>query len=115
MAILLVKTVKSKFDGKTVFSKLNFKSAFNWIELDKVSRKHLVFKAGNRLFCNKRINLHAVPLSAQLGGALRSKASYYHFCRVGLEKPARTSTQKAREHEFHFRVYGSSTLINQGS
>ena len=60
-----VETIKTKFNGKTVFSKLDFKSAFNQIEVDEESRKFLVFRAGNRLFCYKRMTMGLLPASGE--------------------------------------------------
>ena len=60
-----VETIKTKFNNKTVFSKMDFKSAFHQIEVDEESRKFLVFGAGNRLLRYKRMTMGLLPASGE--------------------------------------------------
>ena len=60
-----VETIKTKFKDKTVFSKLDFKSAFNQIEVEEDSRKFLVFRVDNRLFRYKRMTMGLLPASGE--------------------------------------------------
>ena len=60
-----IETIKTKFSNKTVFSKIDFKSAFHQIEVDEESRKFLVFRVGDRLLRYKRMTMGLLPASGE--------------------------------------------------
>ena len=65
-----VETLKSRFRGKTVFSKIDFKSAFSQIEISEESRKFLVFRIGRELFRYKRLTPGLMPASGEFMDAV---------------------------------------------
>ena len=53
------------FNGKSVFSKLDLKTAFHQLELDSESRPLTVFRAGDRLMPYKRLTMGTLPTSGE--------------------------------------------------
>ena len=62
--------IKAQLAGNTVFSKLDFKSAFNQLILEEESRKLTTFYAGKRLMRFKRLTMGSTPASGELTKAL---------------------------------------------
>ena len=62
--------IKSKIAGSTVFSKLDFKSAFWQIDLEESSRYLTVFHANNKLYRYKRLTMGLKPSQGELNAAL---------------------------------------------
>ena len=65
-----VETLKSRFKGKTVFTKIDFKSAFSQIEIAEESRKFLVFRIGRELYRYKRLAQGLMPASGEFMDAI---------------------------------------------
>lgn len=65
-----VEEIKAKLSGCTVFSKLDFKSAFHQLLLDEESRVLTVFHAGQRLMRYRKLTMGAKPASGELTKAL---------------------------------------------
>ena len=63
--------IKAKLAGCKVFSKMDFKSAFWQMELEKESRKLTVFHANNKLYRYKRLSMGIKPAQGELNSALR--------------------------------------------
>ena len=63
--------ISSKLAGYTVYSKLDFKSAFFQLELDEQSRQLTVFHANGELMRYKRLTMGTAPASGELNKALR--------------------------------------------
>ena len=63
--------IRRKFAGCKIFSKLDFKSAFYQIELDKDSRYMTVFPHNAKLKRFTRLTMGAKPASGELNKALR--------------------------------------------
>ena len=63
--------IRSEFAGYTVFSKLDFKSAFHQLRLDEPSKLLTVFHAGDKLMRYKRLTMGSTPASGELTQALR--------------------------------------------
>ena len=59
------------FNGKSVYSKLDLKTAFHQLELDQESRPLTVFRAGDRLMHYKRLAMGMLPASGELNQRLR--------------------------------------------
>jgi len=59
------------FNGKSVFSKLDLKTAFHQLELDSESRPLTVFRAGDRLMHYKHLTMGTLPASGELNQRLR--------------------------------------------
>ena len=66
-----VEDVLPMFNGKSVFSKLDPKTAFHHLELDSESRPLTVFRAGDRLMRYKRLTMGTLPASGELNQRLR--------------------------------------------
>ena len=63
--------ISSQLSGYTVFSKLDFRSAFHQLEIDEESRALTVFHANGRLMRYKRLTMGTAPASGELNKALR--------------------------------------------
>ena len=63
--------ISSQLSGYTVFSKLDFRSAFHQLEIDEESRALTVFHANGRLMRYKRLTMGTTPASGELNKALR--------------------------------------------
>ena len=63
--------ISSQLSGYTVFSKLDFRSAFHQLEIDEESRPLTVFHANGRLMRYKRLTMGTAPASGELNKALR--------------------------------------------
>ena len=63
--------ISSQLAGYTVFSKLDFRSAFHQLEIDEESRPLTVFHANGRLMRYKRLTMGTAPASGELNKALR--------------------------------------------
>ena len=59
------------FTGKSIFSKLDLKTAFHQLELSEDSRILTVFRAGDRLMRYKRLIMGTLPASGELNSRLR--------------------------------------------
>ena len=66
-----VEDVLPMCNGKSVFSKLDLKTAFHQLELDSESRPLTVFRAGDRLMRYKRLTMGTLPASDELNQRLR--------------------------------------------
>ena len=66
-----VEDIMPMFNGKSVFSKLDLKTAFHQLELDQESRPLTVFRAGDRLMRYKRLAMGTLPASGELNQRLR--------------------------------------------
>ena len=60
------------FTGKSIFSKLDLKTAFHQLELSEDSRILTVFRAGDRLMRYKRLTMGTLPASGELNSKLHS-------------------------------------------
>ena len=69
--IMRPEEIKSQLADYEIFSKLDFKSAFHQLSLEKESRMLTVFHAGNRLMRYTRLTMGATPASGELSTALR--------------------------------------------
>ena len=58
------------FTGKSIFSKLNLKTAFHQIELSEDSQILTVYRAGDRLMRYKRLPMGTLPASGELNSRL---------------------------------------------
>lgn len=63
--------ISSQLAGYTVFSKLDFKSAFHQLEIEEESRILTVFHGNGRLMRYKRLTMGTTPASGELNKALR--------------------------------------------
>ena len=63
--------ISSQLAGYTIFSKLDFASAFHQLEIDEESRILTVFHANGRLMRYKRLTMGTAPASGELNKALR--------------------------------------------
>ena len=68
--------IKSKLAGCTLFSKMEFKSAFWQIELEDSSRYVTVFHANDKLYRYKRLTMGIKPAQGELNVALKSIFMY---------------------------------------
>ena len=59
------------FPGKSIFSKLDLKTAFHQLELSEDSRILTVFRAGDHLMRYKRLTMGTLPTSGELNSRLR--------------------------------------------
>ena len=66
-----VEDIMPMFAGKTIFSKLDLKTAFHQLELAEESRPLTVFRAGDRLMRYKRLTMGTLPASGELNHRLR--------------------------------------------
>ena len=66
-----IEMMKTKFAGKKVFSKIDFRSAFSQIEIEEESRKFLVFRKGNQLYRYKRMTQGLLPASGEFMDVVR--------------------------------------------
>ena len=66
-----VEDILPMFNGKSIFSKLDLKTAFHQLELDTASRPLTVFRAGDRLMRYKRLTMGTLPASGELNQRLR--------------------------------------------
>ena len=66
-----VEDILPMFNGKSIFSKLDLKTAFHQLELDAASRPLTVFRAGDRLMRYKRLTMGTLPASGELNQRLR--------------------------------------------
>ena len=62
--------VRSRFAGYTTFSKLDFKSAFHQLQLDKPSKLMTVFHANGKLMRYSRLTMGSCPATGELTRAL---------------------------------------------
>lgn len=60
-----VEELKTRFAGKCVFSKVDFRSAFSQIEIAPQSRHLLVFRIGEKLYRYKRMPMGVLPASGE--------------------------------------------------
>ena len=58
------------FTGKSIFSKLDLKTAFHQLELSEASRILTVFLTGDRLMRHKRLTMRTLPASGELNSWL---------------------------------------------
>ena len=65
-----VEALKTTFHSKTIFSKMDFRSAFSQIEIEEKSRKFLVFRVENQLFQYKRMTMGLLPASGEFMNAI---------------------------------------------
>ena len=63
--------VRSELSSYTVFSKLDFRSAYHQLTLDEESSLLTVFHAGDRLMRYKRLTMGSCPATGELANALR--------------------------------------------
>ena len=66
LPIPVVDDIMSMFTGKSVFSKLDLKTAFHQLELSEDSWILTVFRAGDRLMRCKRLTMGTLPASSEL-------------------------------------------------
>ena len=59
-----------KLGGSVIFSKLDFRSAFWQLELDKASRQMTIFNVNNKLYRYKRLTMGLKPAQGELNAAL---------------------------------------------
>ena len=66
-----VEDIMPMFTGKSIFSKLDLKTAFHQLELAEESRPLTVFRAEDRLMRYKRLTMGTLPASGELNHRLR--------------------------------------------
>ena len=66
-----VDDIMPMFTGKSIFSKLDLKTAFHQLELSEDSQILTVFRAGDRLMRYKRLTMGTLPASGQINSRLR--------------------------------------------
>ena len=62
--------IMEKLGGSVIFSKLDFRSAFWQLELDKESRQMTIFNVNNKLYRYKRLTMGLKPAQGELNAAL---------------------------------------------
>ena len=72
-----VDDIMPMFTGKSIFSKLDLKTAFHQLEQSEDSRILTVFRAGDRLMRYKRFTIGILPASGELNSRLRPIIAYF--------------------------------------
>ena len=72
-----VDDIMPMFTGKSIFSKLDLKTAFHQLELSEDSRILTVFRAGDCLMRYKRLTMGTLPASGELNSWLRPDHRQY--------------------------------------